>query len=550
MKTMNSHPGSVMKLKKGILSILLFFFAFQSYAKGISGSTFHGTGGNQLRFLKSSEFKNTDTSLFLGRSGKWHLQGDELLLETPINDSKILRDTILITYRDDNRVSFYNGEKYFTFKKKGVHRDEGYMSSAFKGLFGIAFLLFIGFLFSSDRKHINWGLVLKGTLLQVTLALLILKAPYVEGFFEFLSKGFVKVVDMAHHGAEFVFGSFIDGKVNPYIKNFATWILPSVIFFSALTSLMYYWGILQKIVIGMAWLMKRVMGLSGSESVAAAGNIFLGQTEAPLLVKPYLGRMTKSEILCLMAGGMATIAGGVLASYIGFLGGEDPQQKIYFAKHLLTASLMSAPAAIVFAKMLYPEREKIDPDLSVEKEKLGANALEAITNGTTDGLKLAVNVGAMLIVFISLVALANYMLGKVGYYTGLNDIILSWGQYDALSFEAIMGYSLAPFAWIMGVPWNDCMIVGQLLGEKTILNEFVAYGNLATLKFYLSDKATLMSTYVLCGFANIASIGIQVGGIGALAPERKSTLAKFGVKALIAGTLACMSTAVIAGMLY
>ncbi|MCH2224451.1 MAG: Na+ dependent nucleoside transporter [Crocinitomicaceae bacterium] len=355
---------------------------------------------------------------------------------------------------------------------------------------------------------------------------------------------------MAHHGAEFVFGSFLDGKVNPYIKNFATWILPSVIFFSALTSLLYYWGILQRVVIGMAWVMKRLMGLSGAESVSAAGNIFLGQTESPLLVKPYLSRMTKSEILCLMAGGMATIAGGVLASYIGFLGGEDPEQKVYFAKHLLTASLMSAPAAIVFAKILFPEKEKINPDLSVQKEKLGANALEAITNGTTDGLKLAVNVGAMLIVFISLVALANYILLKLGYYTGLNSLISSWGHYSHLSFEAILGYTLSPFAWVMGVPTNDCLIVGQLLGEKTILNEFVAYGNLGSLKHSISDKATLMCTYVLCGFANFASIGIQVGGIGGLAPEKKSVLAKFGIKALIAGTLACMSTAVIAGMLF
>ncbi len=300
----------------------------------------------------------------------------------------------------------------------------------------------------------------------------------------------------------------------------------------------------------MAWIMKRLMGLSGAESVSAAGNIFLGQTEAPLLVRPYLSRMTKSEILCLMAGGMATIAGGVLASYIVYLGGDDEASKAYFAKHLLTASLMSAPAAIVFAKMLYPEREEIDPDLSVEKDKLGANALEAIANGTTDGLKLAVNVAAMLIVFISLVALANYILFKIGYYTGANELVAGFGHYDALSFEAILGYLLSPFAWLMGVPWDDCLIVGQLLGEKTILNEFVAYGNLGTLQHQISDKATLMATYVLCGFANFASIGIQVGGIGALAPDKKSTLAKFGVKALIAGTLACMSTAVIAGMLF
>jgi CNT family concentrative nucleoside transporter len=514
------------------------------------GSNYTGIKGSKLYFLDDSVFKNTDTSLFLGRSGLWKMTGDKISLETKINDSLVIRDTLQITYKSDSKISLYNGSKYFTFKKKHAEREESYFTSITKGIIGMTALLLLGYLFSSSRKNINWPLVLKGTILQLILALLILKAPYVEGVFDFLSRGFVKVVDMAHHGAEFVFGSFIDGKVNPYIKNFATWILPSVIFFSALTSLLYYWGILQKVVIGMAWLMKRVMGISGAESVSAAGNIFLGQTEAPLLVKPYLGRMTKSEILCLMVGGMATIAGGVLASYIGFLGGEDPQQKIYFAKHLLTASLMSAPAAIVFAKMLYPETEKVNPDLSVEKEKLGANALEAVTNGTTDGLKLAVNVGAMLIVFISLVALANYLLGKFGYYTGLNDIILSWGHYQSLSFEAILGYSLSPLAWMMGVPWNDCLIVGQLLGEKTILNEFVAYGNLATLKFYLSDKAVLMTTYVLCGFANFASIGIQVGGIGSLAPERKSTLAKFGIKALIGGTLACMSTAVIAGMLY
>jgi len=550
MRITNWHLEFGTKSRKGILSLLLIFLTSFSFSKGLIGSNYTGIKGSKLYFLDDSVFKNTDTSLFLGRSGLWKMTGDKISLETKINDSLVIRDTLQITYKSDSKISLYNGSKYFTFKKKHAEREESYFTSITKGIIGMTALLLLGYLFSSSRKNINWPLVLKGTILQLILALLILKAPYVEGVFDFLSRGFVKVVDMAHHGAEFVFGSFIDGKVNPYIKNFATWILPSVIFFSALTSLLYYWGILQKVVIGMAWLMKRVMGISGAESVSAAGNIFLGQTEAPLLVKPYLGRMTKSEILCLMVGGMATIAGGVLASYIGFLGGEDPQQKIYFAKHLLTASLMSAPAAIVFAKMLYPETEKVNPDLSVEKEKLGANALEAVTNGTTDGLKLAVNVGAMLIVFISLVALANYLLGKFGYYTGLNDIILSWGHYQSLSFEAILGYSLSPLAWMMGVPWNDCLIVGQLLGEKTILNEFVAYGNLATLKFYLSDKAVLMTTYVLCGFANFASIGIQVGGIGSLAPERKSTLAKFGIKALIGGTLACMSTAVIAGMLY
>lgn len=472
-----------------------------------------------------------------------------LILKGTIHDSIPYSDTLTVTYQKEGRLSLKKDALFFTYRTREVTKSSS-IESMSRGLLGILALVFVGFLLSSDRKHINWSLVIKGILLQVVLALLILKVPFVEDLFDYISKAFVKVVDMAHAGATFVFGDFVSGDVNIHVKNFATWILPSVIFFSALSGLLYYWGILQKVVIGMAWIMKRLMGLSGAESVSAAGNIFLGQTEAPLLVRPYLSRMTKSEILCLMAGGMATIAGGVLASYIVYLGGDDEVSKAYFAKHLLTASLMSAPAAIVFAKMLYPEREEIDPDLSVEKDKLGANALEAIANGTTDGLKLAVNVAAMLIVFISLVALANYILFKIGYYTGANELVASFGHYDALSFEAILGYLLSPFAWLMGVPWDDCLIVGQLLGEKTILNEFVAYGNLGTLQHQISDKATLMATYVLCGFANFASIGIQVGGIGALAPDKKSTLAKFGVKALIAGTLACMSTAVIAGMLF
>lgn len=550
MKITNWLHAFVMRSTKGILSLLFLLILTTANANDLVGKAYYNHKGLGIEFKNKEMFVNSDTSLFLGRTGSWKFRKGQLFLLSQENDSTVVADTFQITFKSAHRISVYDGAQYSTFTTKEKERSESIFTSIGRASLGMLALLLLGFLFSADRKHINWALVIKGILLQLVLALLILKAPFVEDFFDFLSRAFVKVVEMAHEGATFVFGSFVDGQVNPYVKNFATWILPSVIFFSALTSLMYYWGILQKVVQGMAWIMKRIMGLSGAESVSAAGNIFLGQTEAPLLVKPYLGRMTKSEILCLMAGGMATIAGGVLASYIGFLGGQDPNQQVYFAKHLLTASLMSAPAAIVFAKMIFPEKEKINPDLSVSKEKLGANALEAITNGTTDGLKLAVNVGAMLIVFISLIALANYMLGKFGYYSGLSEWIAGFGHYDSLSFEAILGYTLAPFAWVMGVPWNDCLIVGQLLGEKTILNEFVAYGNLATLKFYMSDKATLMATYVLCGFANFASIGIQVGGIGALAPEKKSILAKFGVKALIAGTLACMSTAVIAGMLY
>lgn len=506
-------------------------------------------GKQSFTLSKDHTFSNTDSTLTSLKSGTWSQTGKSLILSGTVSDSIPASDTLEIVYETAERLSFKKGEIFSTFKT--TKKEEGnILVSILKGLMGMIFLILIGFLLSSDRKSINWPLVIKGMLLQLVLALLILKVPGFESVFEFISRGFVKTVNFAHEGAQFVFGDFMTGDVNPYVKNFATWILPSVIFFSALSSLLYYWGILQKIVWFMAYIMKRLMGLSGAESVSAAGNVFLGQTEAPLLVKPYLGKMTKSEIMCLMAGGMATIAGGVLASYIGFLGGDDHLSQIYFAKHLLTASLMSAPAAIVFAKIIVPEKEEINEDLTIPKDKLGTNALEAITTGTTDGLKLAVNVGAMLIVFISLMALANYILWLFGSVTGINGVVASWGHYDALSFEAILGYVLSPFAWIMGVPWADCMTVGQLLGEKTILNEFVAYADLGTLKHYMSDKSTLMCTYVLCGFANFASIGIQVGGIGALAPEKKSVLAKYGVKALFAGTLACMSTAVIAGMLF
>lgn len=538
-----------MKSISAALSILfILFLSTNSMANEAVGKKLK-SGKQSFSLAKDHTFQNTDTTVSVLKTGTWKQKKKSLILSGTISDSIPVADTLEIVYETSERLSFRKGEIFYTFKTN-VKESHNIWESIFKGIFGMLVLIAIGYLVSSNRKAINWSLVIKGSLLQLILALLILKVPGVEMVFEFLSRMFVRTVEFAHEGATFVFGDFSSGQVNPYVKNFATWILPSVIFFSALSSLFYYWGILQRVVWGMAYVMKRLMGLSGAESVAAAGNVFLGQTEAPLLVKPYLGKMTKSEILCLMVGGMATIAGGVLASYIGFLGGDDDMAKIYFAKHLLTASLMSAPAAIVFAKIIVPETEKINEDLTVSKEKLGTNALEAITNGTTDGLKLAVNVGAMLIVFISLMAFANFLLGKFGYYTGLNEVISSWGHYDHLSFEAILGYLLSPLAWVMGVPWADCMSVGQLLGEKTILNEFVAYADLGTIKHYMSDKSTLICTYVLCGFANFASIGIQVGGIGALAPEKKSVLAKYGMKALIGGTLACMSTAVIAGILF
>ncbi|MFK7783943.1 MAG: NupC/NupG family nucleoside CNT transporter, partial [Crocinitomicaceae bacterium] len=526
-----------MKSISATLSILFIcFLSLNSIANEAVGKKLLN-GKKSLTLSKNQTFTSTDSTLTVLEKGNWSQKGKTLVLSGTISDSIPVADTLEIVYETSERLSFKKDEMYSTFKTN-KKEESNIWTSILRGILGMVALIFIGFLFSSDRKSINWKLVIKGVLLQLVLAILILKVPGVETVFDFISRAFVRTVNFAHDGAQFIFGDFLTGDVNIYVKNFATWILPTVIFFSALSSLLYYWGILQKVVWFMAYIMKRLMGLSGAESVSAAGNVFLGQTEAPLLVKPYLGKMTKSEIMCLMAGGMATIAGGVLASYIGFLGGEDAASQIYFAKHLLTASLMSAPAAIVFAKIIVPEKEKINEDLKVAKEKLGTNALEAITNGTTDGLKLAVNVGAMLLVFISLMAFANFLLGKAGYWTGLNDVIASWGHYDVLSFQAILGYTLSPFAWILGVPWEDSMTVGQLLGEKTILNEFVAYGNLGTLKHMMSDKSTLMCTYVLCGFANFASIGIQVGGIGALAPEKKSILAKYGVKALIAGTLA------------
>lgn len=425
-------------------------------------------------------------------------------------------------------------------------------TSIYKGIIGIVALLAIAWLFSSNRKAINWKLVGKGLLIQLVFAILVLKVDFVADGFEIVSKIFTKIIGFTQEGTMFLFKNFESGIIESSLINFVVMVLPTVIFFSALTSLFYYWGILQKVVYGFAWGMKKVMKLSGAESLAAAGNIFLGQTESPLLVKPYLNKMTDSELMCLMSGGMATIAGGVLAAYIGFLGGADEAQQIYFAKHLLAASVMSAPAAVVAAKMLVPQTEKVNEDLSLPKEKIGANALEAIANGTTDGIKLAVNVAGMLLVFIALLATGNYILLKIGDWTSLNPIIAANTAYDGLSFQFVLGYAFAPLTWLMGICKEDMVLVGQLLGEKTILNEFVAYVSLGELKMqgkFVEEKSIIMATYMLCGFANIASIGIQIGGIGALAPQKKATLAKYGFKALIGGTLASLFTAVIVGVL-
>lgn len=390
-------------------------------------------------------------------------------------------------------------------------------------------------------------------LLQFILAFLILKTPGVDQAFDWLARAFVKVISFTDFGSDFLLGSWkLEGQVHQGLYNFAFRILPTIIFFSALSSLMYYLGILQKVVWVFAWIMKKTLQLSGAESLAAAGNVFLGQTEAPLLIRPFLDKMTKSEIMCLMTGGMATIAGGVLASYVQFLGGSNPAEQEMFAKHLLAASIMSAPAAIAAAKLLVPESERVNTEMKLNNDKGGDNVLEALANGTSEGLKLAVNVGAMLLVFTALIYFGNYILLKVADPIGLNAWIAANTPYDRFSFEFIVGYVGAPIAWLIGVDGRDALLVGQLLGEKTILNEFYAYATLGGMKAdgqFADSKSVIIATYILCGFANFASIGIQIGGIGSLVPSRKGMLSRLGVRALIGGTLACLYTAAIAGLL-
>ncbi len=550
MRTMNWLLKSEMKFK-GVKLSLLFFFVLLSYSSNASfGDQTYYRKSFKLDLKKGGEFQNTDTLLTPQNKGNWSIKNNRLILSSGSDSSEII-EKYRIVYSSENKITLSkNGMRYSYHDKDSFNGTGISFTTITKGILGMAFLFFIAFIFSKNRKNINWGMVVKGTALQIILAILILKVPFISGAFDWLSKGFTKLINFSHDGANFLFRSLGSEQIHPMMMNFMTWILPSIIFFAAISSLLYYFGILQFIVKKLAWVMHRTLGISGAESISAAANIFIGQTEAPLLVKPYLARMTKSEIMCLMVGGMATIAGGVLAAVIGILGEGDAAKELFYAKHLLTASFMSAPAAIVFAKMLVPETEEIDKNLDVPKEKIGANALEAITNGTTEGLKLAANVGAMLIVFMSLIAFINYTLGKVGDWTSLNNLIASGGMYSQLSFESIAGYILAPVSWIMGVEWQDCMYFGQMLGEKTILNEFIAYPHLGQIQDELSNKTIIMATYVLCGFANIASIGIQVGGIGILVPEKRSVLAKFGMIALLGGTLACMSTAVLAGMLF
>ncbi|NDV43398.1 NupC/NupG family nucleoside CNT transporter [Flagellimonas sediminis] len=442
------------------------------------------------------------------------------------------------------------------------------LTTLLRGGLGMAVLILISFLFSNNRKAINWKTVGIGLSLQVLIAIGVLKVPFVQYIFRKLGEFFISILEFTRAGSQFLFeGLVVDMDTFGYI--FAFQVLPTIVFFSALTSVLYYLGVIQVIVKGMAWLLSKTLGISGAESLSVAGNIFLGQTEAPLLIKAYLEKMNRSEILLVMIGGMATVAGAVLAAYIGFLGGDDPVLQLVFAKHLLAASVMAAPGAIVISKILYPQTETVNTDVKVSAEKIGTNILDAIANGTTEGLKLALNVGAMLLVFVAFIAMINGILGGIAgfdgitieqlninwHFTSLNEIISENTRFDRLSIEFILGYIFAPLMWLIGVANEDVMLMGQLLGIKLAASEFIGYIQLADLKdvangvHFTYNKSVIMATYMLCGFANFASIGIQIGGIGSLAPGQRKNLSEFGMKAVLGGSLASLLSATIAGMI-
>jgi CNT family concentrative nucleoside transporter len=433
------------------------------------------------------------------------------------------------------------------------------MTTVLFGILGISVLLGIAWLFSNSKKDINWRLVGTGIGLQLIFAVFVILTPWGSVVFDAIGSFFVKIINFTFDGAKFVFGALADRetfeKAFPEEMKtqgvgflFAFQVLPTIIFFASLMSVLYHLGVMQKLVQGMAWVMAKTMRVSGAESISVAANVFIGQTEAPLVVRPYVSPMTKSELLTLMVGGMATIAGGVLAAYVSLLGGTDPAQQLYYAKHLLSASIMAAPATIVIAKILVPEREesKTMGTVKVMVEKTSSNVIEAAATGASDGLKLALNVGAMLLAFIALIFMFNWILA--GIFTDIFGLTI---KGDPITLEILLGYLLSPLAWIIGVPWQDSVTVGSLIGQKIVLNEFIAYLNLSNLipTGVLSEKAVIISTYALCGFANFSSIAIQIGGIGGIAPDRRSDLAKFGLKAVLGGSLATFMTATIAGVL-
>nr|WP_321247241.1 nucleoside transporter C-terminal domain-containing protein [uncultured Psychroserpens sp.] len=519
--------------------------------------------------LKDGEFnyaiKAIDT---LGDfSGNYMFQNNLLVLYYDVPSEKIER--YKISELTDSTLVFSNKLKHFSFKTVtevaaittidedltgSIVPSQGFsFNSLWRGILGMMTLICIAFLFSSNRKAIKWKTVAIGIALQLIIAVGVLKVDFVKVIFEWIGQRFIDLLGFTQAGSEFLFGGMLNVESFGFI--FAFQVLPTIIFFSALTSVLFYLGLIQKVVKGMGWLLSKALGISGAESLSVAGNIFLGQTEAPLLIKAYLEKMNKSEILLVMIGGMATVAGAVLAAYIGFLGGEDEALQLFYAKHLLAASVMAAPGAIVISKILFPQTEEINTDVHVSQEKIGSNILEAIANGTTEGLRLAVNVGAMLLVFVAFIAMINGLLGWVGDITTLNSWVAGNTPYQSLSLELILGYIFAPLMWLIGIASEDMALMGQLLGIKLAASEFIGYIQLAELKNVANathlkyEKSIIMATYMLCGFANFASIGIQIGGIGSLAPGQRKQLSKFGMKALIGGTLASLISATIAGMI-
>ena len=418
------------------------------------------------------------------------------------------------------------------------------------GLFGLAVLIGIAWLFSNNRRAVDWRLVLTGLSLQIAFAALVLLVPGGREVFDALGHGFVKILSFVTAGSTFIFGNLMNVETYGFI--FAFQVLPTIIFFAALMGVLYHLGVMQFIVRIMALAITKVMRVSGAETTSVCASVFIGQTEAPLTVRPYISRMTESELITMMIGGMAHIAGGVLAAYVGMLGGGDPEQQAYYAKHLLAASIMAAPATLVVAKLLIPETGEplTRGTVKMEVEKTASNIIDAAAGGAADGLKLALNIGAMLLAFIALIAMINAPLTWVGEVTGLQAML---GKPTDLA--AIFGWLLAPLAWVIGVPWQDANTVGSLIGQKVVINEFVAYLQLADIVngkvagVALTDQGKLIATYALCGFANFSSIAIQIGGIGGLAPERRSDLARFGLRAVLGGSIATFMTATIAGVL-
>ena len=547
-------------LKKQFIQFILFVMPLLVF--GQIENNWQNTNNTSFLNLNDGNYSFKTPTDSVSQIGSYLVESNRLYL-FPSNDDVATKKLDIISQTDSTLV-LKNGTEKLAFVSPILKKEKQAVSTAIKsegttvtgvirGLIGMLVLLLIAYFASTNRKAINWKTVGIGLGAQLILAYGILKVHFVQLFFDVVGKLFTKILEFTRAGSEFLLGGMMDIKSFGFIFLFQ--VLPTIIFFSALTSLLFYLGIIQKEVKILAIALTKLLKISGAESLSVAGNIFLGQTEAPLLIKAYLDKMNKSEMLLVMVGGMSTVAGGVLAAYIGFLGGGDKVMEAEFARHLLAASVMAAPGAIVISKILCPQTEKIETNVEVSKEKIGSNILDAIATGTTEGLKLAANVAAMLLVFISFIAMFNYILGTVGTYTGLNNVIAANTPYEQFSLETILGLVFAPLMWLIGVAKEDMMLMGQLLGIKLAASEFVGYIQLAELKdmtnsiHFTYQKSIIMATYMLCGFANFASIGIQIGGIGSLAPGQRKTLSEFGLKAVIGGSIASLLSATIAGMI-